>query len=300
MASVYGIVRSIAKGGSPVPILRSIVGRKPVADETPKKPAGFVTLVESEIIPRLMVAHGRDNDHLAVSTGPGSATVSFHEAKAFAPLAIDFDASDLLDHVDVFLQRGVSIDTVFIELLAPAARHLGEMWDDDTADFVTVTMALWRLQEVVRELSARVPVRGSGGEPHVRAALFSVMPGDDHSFGTVIVEDVFRRAGWATDLMTATSTSSLLAMVARNSYDLVGLTVSGTVCAADAPSLINAIRSVSRNPLVGIMVGGNLFNVAPQLAIEIGADATAPDALQALAAADTLVEGLRARSDLCA
>lgn len=300
MASVYGIVRSIAKVGSPGPILRNIVGRKPVADATPKKPVGFVAVVESEIIPRLMVAHTRDSDVVSTPVMPGSATVSYHEAKAFAPLAIEFDASALLDHVDTFLKRGVSIDTVFVELLAPAARHLGEMWDDDTADFVTVTMALWRLQEVVRELSARVPVHGPSGGPDVRTALFSVMPGDDHSFGSVIVEDVFRRAGWATDLMTATSTSSLLAMVARNSYDLVGLTASGTVCAADAPSLINAIRSVSRNPFVGIMVGGHLFNVAPQLAIEIGADATAADALQALATADILVEGLRARSDFCA
>jgi MerR family transcriptional regulator, light-induced transcriptional regulator len=300
MASVYGIVRSIAKAGSPGPMLRSIVGRKPVADVVPSKPAGFVALVESEIIPRLMVAHGRDGDDHIIAAPPGDPTISYHEAKAFAPLAISLDASALLDHVDVFVQRGVTIDTIFVELLAPAARHLGEMWDEDTADFVTVTMALWRLQEVVRELSSRVPVRGLAGEGHVRTALFAVMPGDDHSFGTVIVEDVFRRAGWATDLMTDTTTSTLLAMVARNSYDLVGLTVSGTVCADDAPSLINAVRSVSRNPFVGIMVGGSIFNVAPQLAIEIGADATAPDALQALVVADSLVEGLLARSEFCA
>ena len=304
MASVYGIVRSIAKAGSAGPMLRSIVSRKPVADAVPTKPGEFVALVESEIIPRLMVAHaigdhGRVSEDPLITSTPGDPTISYHEAKTFAPLAISLDASALLDHVDVFVQRGVTIDTIFVELLAPAARHLGEMWDEDTADFVTVTMALWRLQEVVRELSARVPVRGGAGADHIRTALFAVMPGDDHSFGTVIVEDVFRRAGWATDLMTDTSTSSLLAMVARNSYDLVGLTVSGTVCADDAPSLINAVRSVSRNPFVGVMVGGSIFNVAPQLAIEIGADATAPDALQALLVADTLVEGLLARSDLC-
>ncbi len=300
MASVYGIVRSIAKVGSAGPMLRSIVGRKPVADAVPAKPSGFVALVESEIIPRLMVAHSRDGDQHVTPAPRGNPTISYHEAKAFAPLAISLDASALLDHVDVFLQRGVTIDTIFVELLAPAARHLGEMWDEDTADFVTVTMALWRLQEVVRELSARVPVRGGPDAAHVRTALFAVMPGDDHSFGTVIVEDVFRRAGWATDLMTDTSTSTLLSMVARNSYDLVGLTVSGTVCADDAPSLINAVRSVSRNPFVGIMVGGSIFNVAPQLATEIGADATAPDALQALKVAGTLVDGLLARSEFCA
>jgi MerR family transcriptional regulator, light-induced transcriptional regulator len=305
MASVYGIVRSLAKVGSPVPRLRNFVGRKPVADAVPTKPSGppaFAALVESEIIPRLMIAHGRDGDDhnsRSVVAPRAEPVVGYHEAKAFAPLAITMDARELLDHVEVFVGRGVSIDTIFVELLAPAARHLGEMWDEDEADFVAVTMGLWRLQEVVRELSSRVPVRGSAGQDHVRTALFAVMPGDDHSFGTVIVEDVFRRAGWATDLMTDTSTSTLLAMVARNSYDLIGLTVSGTVCADDAPSLINAVRSVSRNPFVGIMVGGSLFNVAPQLATDIGADATAPDALKALEVASELVDGLIARSEFC-
>ncbi len=325
MASVYGIVRSIAKAGSPGPMLRSIVSsRKPVADPVPSRPPAFVALVESEIIPRLMVAHGldceerRDGEDHGVDTGcadprcadasdaqtpscaPGrDATISYYEANAFAPLAINLGACELLDHIDVFLARGVPVDTIFVELLAPAARHLGELWDEDTADFITVTMALWRLQEVVRELSARVPVRGMTGDYAARTALFAVMPGDQHSFGTVIVEDVFRRNGWATDLMTETTTSSLLAMVARNNYDLVGLTVSGDHAADDAPSLINAVRSVSRNPFVGIMVGGRLFTDDPHLAVKIGADSTAPDAVQALEVARTLVDGLLARSDLC-
>ena len=300
MASVYGIVRSIAKAGSRGPMLRSIVSRKPVADAVPERPAGFVALVESEIIPRLMVSHSRDDAALPADAMLAvGASIDYYEAVAFAPLAIDLDACELLDHIDVFLARGVLIDTIFIELLAPAARHLGEMWDEDEVDFVAVTMGLWRLQEVVRELSARVPVRGGVGDERPRTALFAVMPGDQHSFGTVIVEDVFRRDGWATDLITDTSTSSLLALVARNSYDLVGLTVSGDVCADDAPSLINAVRSVSRNPFVGIMVGGSIFTVAPELAVEIGADATAPDALEALVVAHRLVDNFAARSDLC-
>lgn len=299
MASVHGIVRTIANLGSSAPVLRSIVGRKPVADAVALRSEGFATIVETEIIPRLMVAHSRAEIAQSEVVVAVAANIDYYEAIAFAPLAINFEACALLDRVDAFVQRGVSIDTIFVDLLAPAARHLGEMWDDDTADFVAVSMGLWRLQEVVRELSSRVPACRQNGGDHVRAALFSVMPGDQHSFGTVIVEDVFRRNGWTTDLMTDTSTSSLLAMVARNNYDLVGLTVSGTECADDAAALINAVRSVSRNPFVGIMVGGALFNIAPHLAVDIGADATAPDAVQALKVADTLVAALASRSELC-
>jgi MerR family transcriptional regulator, light-induced transcriptional regulator len=293
MASVYGIVRSIARVGSPVPMLRNMVGRKPIAP-----PQGFDVLVEREIIPRLVVAHSSDELIEARPVGD-DVHISAEEAAYFAPLAIDHGACALLDHVEVFLDRGVSVDTIFVELLAPSARHLGVMWEEDDADFVAVTMALWRLQEVVRELSSRVPVRGSGSETRMRA-LFSVMPGEQHSFGTVLVEDVFRRAGWTTELVTECDTSQLLALVASTEFDLIGLTVTGDRHCETVPSVINGLRSVSRNPHVGILVGGRIFNEDPDLATQLGADATAHDATQALEVARTLVEGLVARSEFCA
>ena len=170
MASVYGIVRSIARAGAAGPMLRNMVGLKPTppkAEPTPGIP-GFAALVESVIIPRLVVAHSND-DSFATATGQERATISADEALAFAPRALECDACHLLDDVEAFLDRGVCVDRIFVDLLAPAARHLGTMWEEDDADFVAVTMALWRLQEVVRELSARVPVR-SGGP--MRRALF--------------------------------------------------------------------------------------------------------------------------------
>jgi MerR family transcriptional regulator, light-induced transcriptional regulator len=273
-------------------MLRNMVGLKPAAAPKPEpeiRPQGFAALVEGEIIPRLVVAHSRD-DLIEINGQAGTASITGEEAAAFAPLALDHDACALLDRIEGFLARGVSVDTIFVELLAPAARHLGVMWEEDDADFVAVTMALWRLQEVVRELSARVPVRHGNGEP-LRRALFSVMPGEDHSFGTVIVEDVFRRAGWMTDIVTQCDTSQLLARVAASEYDLIGLTVTGDRHCETVPSVINGLRSVSRNPHVGVMVGGRVFNDDPALASQLGADATAADAASALVVARDLVDG---------
>jgi hypothetical protein len=60
---------------------------------------------------------------------------------------------------------------VFIDLLAPSARRLGQHWEDDDCDFVDVTMGLWRLQEVMREVTMRFRRRARAARP--RAALFA-------------------------------------------------------------------------------------------------------------------------------
>ena len=81
----------------------------------------------------------------------------------------------------------------------PGPPRLGEDWEADRCTFVDVTMALWRLQEAVRVLAARVPpaLGRAGEQPH--RALFTAMPGDQHGFGTVVIDEVFRRGGWESE-----------------------------------------------------------------------------------------------------
>lgn len=253
-------------------------------------------VISDEVIPRLLAAHR----HEAWEDGSGPPDhVTPGEAEAFAPLALELDAGELLDHVDAFVRRGVSIDTVFVELLAPAARQLGIMWEDDRCDFVDVTMGLWRLQEIVRELSVRIPEDHGDGSGQ-RRALFSVMPGDQHSFGTVVVADVFGRGGWQTECMTECATPDLLDRVARTSFDLIGLTVTHDDNIARLPSLIVALRSVSRNPRLCIMIGGRVPVEHPHIVTTSGADGTAPDAVQALDLAGRLVAALASRGVISA
>jgi methanogenic corrinoid protein MtbC1 len=239
-------------------------------------------LIENAVVPRVLEAHRGDEAHL-------EARDRWHdEAVSFAALAIDADAEELLARLDAMLSSGTEIESILIDILAPAARRLGIMWEQDDCDFVDVTMGLWRLQEVVRELSARVPARQGKPDAGYRG-VFSAMPGEQHNFGTVIVEDIFRRAGWSTELLLDAQQGALLNAVATERFDLVGLTVSLDVHTERLPSLILAIRSVSRNPRLCILLGGPVLIADPQLALRVGADGTAADAQQAVALADQLV-----------
>lgn len=240
------------------------------------------TLIESEIIPRLMIAHAAD------AASPAAVGVGEDDIEALAPLALAVEADALLAHVEGVLARGVSVDTVMVDLLAPTARLLGEYWEDDRCDFIDVTMGLWRLQEVVHEIAARAPAErmlAAGGH----RALFVSMPGDQHSFGTVVIDELFRRDGWVTDRLSEVETPDLLRRVGGDWFDLIGLTVSCDCHIAKLSTIIAALRNVSRNPRVCIMVGGRILSADPELAVRVGADGTARDAKLALKVAADLI-----------
>ena len=253
-------------------------------------PFALHRLVEGEIIPRLLLAH-RDTTPTTTAAEFGG-DLPLH----FAHAALRQEAYALLVEIDALIATGVSVEGVFLEVLSPAARHLGEMWEADECDFVDVTMALWRLQEIVHELAARMPgaAERRGGE---RRALFAPLPGEQHGFGSLMVEEFFRRAGWTTHSEPSASEAELLTQVGTRWFEMVGLTVSVAENAARLPALIAALRAASRNPRLGIMVGGRVFVDHPDWARGCGADATAADARQAVLVAETLLDVLALRAD---
>ena len=253
-----------------------------------ESPLALAGLIESQIIPRLLVACRNQ------SIRPDDVThdrICASQAEGFAAVVLRLEAHSLMEQVEGFIARGASVEAVLVDLLAPTARQIGIWWEEDTCDFVDVTMGLWRLQQIVYELSARLP----GKAPvfgQSRKAIFSVFPGSSHSFGTVIVEECFRREGWQTTLLTTATDHQLINMVAEHHYDVIGLTITREDEMASAPSLIGRIRARSRNPMLGVIVGGRIFTQSPELAMQIGADATASDAEQAVKRAEMLLHVL--------
>lgn len=209
-----------------------------------------------------------------------------------ADLALGADDAALLDATDRLLLQGWSEEAVQLDWLGPAAAELGLRWERDDCSFSDVTIGLVRLQCAARRMGRRGPSRlAADATPAAPRILLAAVAGEQHGFGLSLVADAFRRHGW--DVAVAVAGVSPVQRVAREAFDLVGLSVGSQARAARVPALSDELRRASRRPGLGVLLGGPLFALpdAPVLATAWGVDAVSRDAREALACAASWIQG---------
>lgn len=243
-------------------------------------------VVEGEIIPRLMMAH---QNFVSPDVEPHHIQSIADEAvEQFAKLSIVGEVDDLEDHIVKMTREGIVIETVYLQLMAPAARKLGEYWEQDVCSFTDVTIGLGRLQTLLYRLSAR---QKGLSEPDAldTKGLFVTPHGAQHSFGIRMVEDLFRRAGWKTLCEPNILSQDLVALLQSEHFDLIGIGISIEGQLELVQEMISNVRNSSRNRGIKIMIGGNLIILKPELAAILGADLSAIDAREAVTIAQNII-----------
>lgn len=251
--------------------------------------------VEYEIIPRLMLAHRVPKEECADHVVTSNQRVTPEDVALFAELVLHEDDEVVRDCVVSLRDRGVPVEAIFLDLLAPVARHLGEMWDRDLCTFTEVTMGLGRLQKVLRENSmAFGPPRISQEPEEVRRILLVPCPGEHHTFGLSLVAEFFHRAGW--DVVTSfLATDAAAVMVKQDRYDVVGFSLGIATGATRLTATIKLVREVSLNTRVAIICGGPAFDAQPEIGAQVGADAIIASGRQAPEQAEKLILSSRLR-----
>lgn len=251
--------------------------------------AHLAQAIEHEIIPCLMMAHRAAASCPTVSLdGP---TLGASDVEEFARLVLESDDEAAQACVETLIARGVAIEAIYHDLLAPTARHLGELWNQDLCDFTEVTLGLGRLQRVLRETSAHLsaPAVTGGAREVDRRILLLPSPGEQHTFGLVMVAEFFRRAGWDVAGGPWEAGDDAVALVGDEWYDVVGFSLGHDSHVDRLADCIAAVRQASRNGNIVIMVGGPLVGERPEIAQRVGADLHACDGRHAPGLAERIV-----------
>ena len=246
----------------------------------------LVKTIEAEIIPRLLAAHHDE----AQSANPGgqSQNVEPADIEAFLQLALHEESMVCQQHILDLVARGVPLQKIYLDLLTPAARRLDAMWTADECDFTQVTIALWRMQQVMYDLS---PVFRNEDEEirHRRKIMLMPVPGSQHTLGILMVAEFFRRAGWNVWGEPTASRDRLLEAVHEEWFDIAGISIGSEPQLIGLADFISELRRASKNHGLIVMIGGPLVVKNPELVAHIGADAFATDAEHAIGEAESIV-----------
>jgi MerR family transcriptional regulator, light-induced transcriptional regulator len=211
--------------------------------------AELLSAITSEIIPRLVSAHPS-------SPPPIEARVASHAAPvAPSPLQVALLAQVAMTEglpgacalLATMCPREMSPAAILLQLVAPAARLLGEQWERDERSFTEVSFGLGTLEQLVTIL-------GTGAVPGHGLVVLAAAPGETHTLGLRVVCEVVRLAGW--NVHIAESEPELLALVATEWVELVGITVTIPHLIGPLLKLLRAVRKTKRNPDMGVMLGG--------------------------------------------
>lgn len=262
------------------------------------KSARLLRTVEAEILPRLMLLRDRGLQRERVNESQ-TATRSLSDSDDVLELTrvlLLHDATVAWAFVETVLQRGASMQQVCLDILAPSARRLGVMWEQDECDFMQVTVGLCRLHQVLHQLNSkfRTPSEHDAHE-HPRRALIASLPGEQHTFGVVMVSQFMRVAGWTVHNEFPQSNRELLDSVRDSWYAVAGISVGSELRLPIVADVIRTLRGASTNKALCVLVGGPIFVDHPERAAEVGADGTAADGRFAVQIADDLYGSLVAQ-----
>lgn len=259
-------------------------GQRSAAGQTMSR---LVKTIEGEIIPRLLLAL-QSSPQTVAAEGAARGDASIDDVAEFARLVATHDVSVAAAYINALLNRGVSLEKIYLELLAPSARLLGEWWKADLRDFTEVTSGLCRMHQLLHEFSAAFLHDAAAAAPN-KCVLLIPMPGEQHSFGLIMVAEFFRRDGWDVWDLHPSTAEDVFGVVRKQSFGLVGISLSCESRIDQLKPLISAIRAKSRNPAVGVMVGGQPFIGHPDRVTQVGADCTAVDGRRATVEAGRLL-----------
>ena len=256
-------------------------------DAAEERMTHLVKTLESEVIPRLLRAHRLGPNGLLhqISLCPPPTQL---EIEAFVQLVLYGDELSVAQCVADIRRKGMSVEMVYLDLLAPTAKHLGYLWEEDLCDFTEVTVGLGRLQHLLQELS---PAFGTEVRfpANARRVLLMPAPGDQHTFGLAMVAEFFSRSGWEVASGNLASPTNAVDMARLEWFDVVGFSVGSETRLDWLKDCIRTVRQVARNKSLGIMVGGPVFSAHPEYVELVGADCTAVNGKDAPIQADKLL-----------
>ena len=248
----------------------------------------IAAVVEKQLLPKLNLA-GRAAHRRDEAAHGHNGVVRVGEIDTFLKLLLNSARGTCIAYISELHAKGIGLESIYLDLLAPAAERLGPMWLSDELTFTEISIALARLQALITKVARSEAPAPMQIDPD-RHIVLARAHDEQHAFGLLMVAEFFRLAGWQVggglDLETG---RNLNAVLKKEWCSVLGLTAGSRRLALDLKPGIESARRASSNPKLIVIVGGPAFLEEPDLLDEIGGDYSATDGFEAVERAEQLI-----------
>ena len=219
-----------------------------------------------------------------------SVLVSRHPAHgdAVQPMLLDrlIEAVQVFDQdarnrlVGEMIDAGISAETIIDRYIPAASRKLGDDWCVDSVSFADVTIAVARLQGMLRDLEKMVATNVTI-DPFAPNVLMIVREEEYHTLGAMVATSQMRRMGLSVKLQVGHSDQTLRDLLSNKVFDMIMISASGGERLERLRDLVKNMKTCSeRTP--PIVIGGSVLESYTDVKTLTGADHIARDPYEAL------------------
>lgn len=240
---------------------------------------GSVWQVPGAEVARLLEERGGDGGSRAGGRGAPAPWAARLEARLRAG-----DERGSWGVVEAALSAGAEPAEVYLDLLVPALRGIGDAWEAGEIDVGVEHRASVIVMRLIGRLGPRFNRRGQTRGTVVLGAA----PGDTHGLPTALLGDLVRSAGFAVLDLGADVPVDAFVRAAEDAERLVAVGIAVTTRGNDVAvrTLTSALRRAL--PDVPVLLGGGAVPGREE-AVALGADDWAPDALGAVALLEVVI-----------
>jgi methanogenic corrinoid protein MtbC1 len=184
------------------------------------------------------------------------------------------------------IEDGVAVQDIYLHVFQPTQHEIGRLWQTNQISVAQEHFCTAVTQLAMAQLYPHIFSTESTG----RSLVIACVSGELHEIGAHILADLFEMEGWDSFYLGAnTPPTAVVETVVERDPDLLAISATMSIHVGAVADMIARVRE-AMNRHLPIMVGGYPFNVAPDLWRQIGAEGTAPNALQAISVASELLE----------
>jgi methanogenic corrinoid protein MtbC1 len=182
---------------------------------------------------------------------------------------------------------GAKVEDMHLHVFQPCQWELGRLWQMNRITVADEHYCTAATQLIMSQLYGYI-FGGSRNE----LKMVSTCVGDEmHEIGARMVSDLFELNGWDTHYLGANvPAESVASTIEKFNPDVLAISATLVSHVSAVKNLIRQVRESPAGARAKILVGGHPFRIAPGLWQKVRADATGVDALQALQAANGLLD----------